>query len=248
MTEYYRDPENRIRADFALRAGRLLSQYLSVSGSFAPSQRYEATLTICVLQALLTQCTELIKEMSAEDRSEWRQTVTDVPTRWGLRRGFVKEDTWPEPLTYERFLTSLRNACSHPTGASQTSFPASTGYTTIPGPTGKVEAFEFVDSPSVQKGTIQRPFISKNKEDVEIQCQKSTADWNKHNPHSEAFFEVVRVRDRYQLFKEGQPYIRLLRVKIGLTELTGIVSFVANYLAQPTQEFWDGKTVSPLVA
>ena len=248
MTEYFRDPENRIRADFALRAGRLLSQYLNLSASLAPTQRYEATLTICVLQAVLTQCTELIKEMSADDKSEWKQTVTDVPTRWGLRRGFVKEDTSPEPLTYERFLTSLRNACSHPTGALRSSFTASTGYTTIPGPTGLVEAFEFVDSPCVKLGKVVSPFFSQKREKVERQCQQLAAEWNAFQPKSEVFFEVVQHGYGYQVFKDGQPFVRLLRVKIGLTELAGIAGYVANYLAQPTQEFWDGKTVSQLVA
>jgi hypothetical protein len=186
--------------------------------------------------------------MSEDERSEWKQTVTDVPTRWGLRKGFVKEDTWAEPLTYQRFLTSLRNACSHPTGALRSSFPVSTGYTTIPGPTGQVEAFEFIDSPCVKIGKVVSPFFSPQRERVERQCLQLATEWNAFHPESEVFFEAVQQGYGYQVFKDGQPFVRLLRVKISLTELAGIVSFVANYLAQPTQEFWDGKTLSPLVA
>ena len=65
LMEYSRDEKNRIRAGFALNAGRLLEQYSRLSAGVRASERYDATLTICILQSLLTNCWELLKAMGA---------------------------------------------------------------------------------------------------------------------------------------------------------------------------------------
>lgn len=248
MTEYFRDPENRIRAGFALHAGNLFLQYQRLSAPIQPSQRYEATLTICILQALLTQCAELIKQMSENARSEWNQVVTDVPTRWGLRRGFVKEDTNLEALTYRRFLDSLRNACSHPTDLGATAALRSTGYSTIPGSSGLIEAFEFIDSPSVQDGQLKRQFKSPSRREVERQVDKLNESWRKVGQKAEPPFHVEQVGKEYQVYKSGNEYFRLFRAVIPLSDLAEAVKFLSNYLAQPSQDYWDGKTIKELVA
>jgi len=248
MTEYFREPENLIRAGFALNAGKLVTQYLRMTTTLGPAQRYEATLTLCVLQALLTQCSELIKEMSEDQNTEWMQDVTDVPTRWGLRRGFVKVDTFLEPLTYKRFLNSLRNACSHPTGSSSVTFPQSTGYSTIPGRSGQIETFEFCDSPNVIGGRIDDRFLSNARQKVDRKCAELTNAWRKLHSNSCPPFEVVKQGNKFQIYKDNQPFLQVFKAEIGLPDLIKIVSFVANYLAQPTQDFWDGSTVSQLIA
>ncbi len=248
MTEYFRDPQNRIRAGFALHAGNLFVQYQRLSASIHPSERYEATLTLCILQSLLTQCAELIKQMSKIESFDWEQAVTDIPTRWGLRRGFIKEDTNPETLTYRKFLEHLRNACSHPTDLALESFPMSTGYSTIPGPTGLVEAFEFVDSPSVQNGRLRKQFRSNVRQVVQNTVTTLNNAWMEENQTSEEPFHVVRIGEEYQVYKNDNEYVRLFRAIIPLSDLTETVKFLANYLAQPSQHAWDGKTIKQLVA
>jgi len=50
-----------VQAGHAGNAGKLLKQYLQFAAAQPEPDRYEATLTICTLHWLLTQCAELLK-------------------------------------------------------------------------------------------------------------------------------------------------------------------------------------------
>jgi hypothetical protein len=68
--EYYRDPKNQIQADIAYRLGIIVNQYRTLS---APAEEdFPVTLDVCILQNLLTTCTELLKSMSRNERLEGR--------------------------------------------------------------------------------------------------------------------------------------------------------------------------------
>ncbi len=80
--EYFRQPENQIQAGFALRWGKLLAQYIDLRNALKPEERYDATLTVCVLQALLTTCSELRKTMENQRKRDFRTVLAGTPDRW----------------------------------------------------------------------------------------------------------------------------------------------------------------------
>ncbi len=113
MGEYFREPNNRIQAGFALHTGKLLAQYRDLTRSLLPTEKYEATLAVCALRALLTNCTELRKAMRRHQREFWDLPVPDIGIgHLGIRRSFVATNTFPCALTYFDFVEHLRNALS----------------------------------------------------------------------------------------------------------------------------------------
>jgi hypothetical protein len=72
---------------------------------------------VCVLQSLLTNCTELLSGMRKNQKPFFKDLLSDAPHEWGLRRSFVEQDTFPIDLPLERVLEHLRNAFKSPNGA-----------------------------------------------------------------------------------------------------------------------------------
>jgi hypothetical protein len=63
--EYYRTNDGQIQADMARRLGIILEQYhQQIKGS----EKYEVTLTLSVLQTLLTNCIELLNHLKKKDK------------------------------------------------------------------------------------------------------------------------------------------------------------------------------------
>lgn len=240
--EYFREPNNKIQAGFALNAGKLLIQYQQMVESFPQESRYDATLAICVLQSLLTNCSELLDSMKEQLKQIWMEQLPDIPFRWGLKRGFVTLNTFPAPLTYERFIEHLRNALSHPTTPDKKPKLPSTGYTTILGSSGIIEAFRFTDSPWVSRGEDFAPYVSKN-------STKVAESLKRFNRKYDCLVEAsLNSRGCYQAMHDGQPYRPIFIADIPLDSLVRIALELSNYLAQPTQEHWDGRIVHQLVA
>lgn len=240
--EYFRDPKNRIQAGFALNAGKLLIQYDALTTNLTPSAKFDATLAICVLQALLTNCAELLKAMKADRRGLFREDIPDIPYQWGIRRSFVKTNTFPDNLTYEKFIEHLRNALSHPTSSEVEHYP-STGYTTLPDGSGVISTFRFIDSPWVDRGRIHSKASSSDEQKV-----KRTAEEFERR-HGVMSLEVVcNTNGRYEIFRDRQLYLPIFEAELPLVALTELAIGLANHLAQPAVENWDGETVHRLVA
>lgn len=238
MTEYYREPNNRIQAGFALHVGKLLAQYPALTANLQSTQKYEATLALCALQALLTNCSELIKAMKSNDKLLWSSPITDIPAHWGIRRSFVIENNFPEVLTYEKFIEHLRNAMSHPTSSDKPDHHPATGYTTIPDGAGDIARFRFTDSPWVDRGKINN---KQSKEDIVSKMVDRLCKNNKN-------FKVVTVKAKPQIYCDDQVYLPVFVAELSLSELTKLVIELANHLSQPVHDTWDGKTISQLVA
>jgi len=240
--EYFRDPKNQIRADFALHAGKLLDRYDKISRSFSAEEQYEATLCICVLQSLLTNCCELFQEMKNANREIWKKPIHDVPSRFGLKRSFVETDTFSEHTTYDEFITHLRNALSHPTYSKKPQDHFSTGYISLQNQTGLIAKFIFIDSPWVSRGKIRNNVSNKNKDTVDTRLKEFKRD----NPGC-GELEVKSLDGKYKIFKGTEPFTPIFKAIISIDDLKKLAKELANYLAQPTEEGWDGKSINRLV-
>jgi hypothetical protein len=241
--EYFRQPGNRIQAGFALHAGRLLAQYCSLTATLRSHEKYEATLAVCVLQSLLTNCTELLSDMRASQKTFFNATITDVPHRWGLTRSFITCNTFPTDVTLEGVLIHVRNALSHPTVSDGARFP-STGYTTSRDTSGLVSAFRFTDSPWVKKGAVYWGATSKK----EAKVRKTIEDFERQYA-LKGFLEVLHQPDgTFGIARDGEPFLPVFVIELPLPALIDLAKGLANYLAQPTIEQWDGQSIHELVA
>jgi hypothetical protein len=246
--EYFRDENNRMRAGFALHVGRLLDQYTKFNEGITPSERYDATLAISLLHSLLANCWELIVAMKKNQKGMWLETVSDVPGLFGIRRSHVKQNTFssdPTKLTYSEFIKHLRNAISHPTYPEKLPKYPSTGYTTVQDGTGIISQFRFTDSPWVDRGIIFSRYMGNDEERV----RKEANDFSKRLKHQCGKLDVNQNSDgNYQIFYENEPYLPIFEAELPHESLKKLVLELANYLAQPTQEDWDGKSIARLVA
>lgn len=143
----YQRKEGLIRSGLALHAWRLLMQYEELTKHLRPGQRYEATMSLYLLQSLLTNCYELY--MYLDKRS---------PQVLGALEGHVEAlladpevhvaSTFPdEVLNAKKVIQHIRNALSHPT--MQVTDPPTTGYTTVADGSGHVVRMRFTDSPDL---------------------------------------------------------------------------------------------------
>lgn len=240
--EYFRQPGNKIQAGFALNAGNLLVQYQNMARSIPKDSCYEATLVICVLQSLLTNCSELLASMNRHSKEVWQEPLPDIPSRWGIKRKFVVKNTFPGELTYEGFIKHVRNAISHPTASDKDPKLPSTGYTTIPGSSGMIETFQFTDSPWVDRGRDHSRYVSSDR-------AKVTRELNQFNKKYDWHLEAsLNTKGLYQAIHDSQPYRPLFVAEISLDGLISIARELANFLSQPIQEDWDGLTIRQLVA
>ena len=243
MGEYFREPGNRIQAGFALHAGRLLAQYCSLTATLRSQEKYDATLAVCVLQSLLTSCTELLSAMRASQKPFFSEVITDVPHRWGLTRSFITQDTFPTDVTLERVLEHMRNALSHPTSSESTQH-VSTGFTTSNDASGLVSAFRFTDSPWISRGDIYWGASSKKQEKV----QKTIQDFERRY-NLNGFLALRREPDgTFGVEHNGTTFLPVFVIQLPLPALIDLAKCLANYLAQPTNEQWDGQSIHQLVA
>ena len=143
--EYERTDDGQIQAAFAQRVGQLLVQYDQWRHQVPTVEQFEATLTIALLQSLLTMCNELIrkKKEPREIRSlAWLadRRLDEEPPLLGLTVDCVMQ-RWPSKkgLTYRDIIECLRNALSHPLPQTSVGLPT-TGFTTVQGASDLIES------------------------------------------------------------------------------------------------------------
>jgi len=243
MTEYFRESNNRIQAGFAQHTGKLLAQYRNLTANLLSTQKYEATLAVCALQALLTNCTELMSAMKRHQRGFWSDPIADIPGHWGIRRSFVVTNTFPDKLTYDKFITHLRNALSHPASPDKAPQHPTTGYTTLPDGSGVITRFCFTDSPWVDRGCIHSKASSSDENKV-----KKTLESFLGNKQRADELEVRISLGKYQIYHGNEIYLPVFVAELPLQALTDLAIGLANHLSQPVVESWDGRTIQRLVA
>lgn len=140
---------------FALHAEQLLKQYNELTQGHRPTDRYEATLTLSVLQFLLTNCWELYRFLNDKKAARQLSTLHDYIGAMLLEDDVQVTREFPgERLGPKSIISHLRNALSHPM-VSIVDLPV-TGYTTVEDGTGLIGRFRFTDSPNVtSKGKLK---------------------------------------------------------------------------------------------
>ena len=212
MTEYFREPNNRIQAGFAQHTGKLLVQYRDLTVKLRPTHKYEATLAVCALQALLTNCTELMSSMQRDQRGFWSAPIPDIGQgHWGISSSFVVRNTFPDELTYEKFITHLRNALSHPTSADRAPKHPTTGYTTVSDGTGVITKFRFTDSPWVDRGCIHSKASSSDEEKI-----NRTLSAFLRNRKDANDLDVRSTQGKYQIYKGNKLYLPIFVAELSM--------------------------------
>lgn len=151
MSAYEETEDGLIRASLAGRIGKLLAQYKPNT-----SESYDATLTLVLLQALLTICHELLVKPPVDLRKVKGMPLKDVPSMYGLGLRMVSEffPGQAQPTFYD-VVDHLRHAVSHPLFPKRESEILETGFMAVNGRDGKIAAYRFVHSPDVKKGRNQ---------------------------------------------------------------------------------------------
>ena len=240
--EYYQQEHHRITADFARRIGKIALQYGLVSKTI--KEDFTVTLHLCLLQSLLTNCTELLKAM---DWSEAPELGLHVPlidkASWGIHAAKIVENTFEGTLTVAIFLTHLRHAMSHPTGTNVgTEFP-STGYNSIADHAGQICAIEFSNSPDTSRNH-PKTWQSAATANSYLRRNKESSSTNIPNDVS-----VERTPSgKFGLFRGGELYAREFVVILTTAQIRTLLLGLSNLLAQPSDEEFNGKYIRQLVA
>lgn len=252
MSAYFEEPEGKIRADFALRVGRLFCDYEKRLFSLAKSEQFDATLTITLLQSLLTTCAELIKSM--KDKKPFLKELSDVPSLWGLKSGMVRRNTFPGVLTHKLVLEYMRNALSHPTYGDVThEYPVS-GFQNL-NKNGEIVGFSFVNSPDIIKEGVVPSYLDETKPTetksktypAETKLKKLQGEFKRANDSRELELQK-KTNGKYEIYCDEVPYVRIFQIDVPLSSLKELLRELSNYLAQPTRTNWDMHSVAELVA
>lgn len=174
------------------------------------------------------------------------ELVREDPASFGISHSFVKKNTFSlesSDFTYGDFIEHLRNALSHPTYPEKPPNLPSTGYTTTKD-VGIISHFRFIDSPWVYRGRI----LSMACTNDEKKLHTTIRNFSKMHNNC-GVLEVRRnSKGEYQIFRGNEVYLPVFEAELLFTALKDCVIELANYLAQPTREHWDGKAVTRLVA
>ncbi|MFY9116475.1 MAG: HEPN family nuclease [Bacteroidales bacterium] len=236
--EYFRDPRNQIYADFAYRIGKIVIQYERIKIN---EEKFEATLYLAALKNLMTICNEYVREMTRTTRrdSVFRKDLESAG--WGLRNECWVKNTFREEQNLQNFIRRIRNSVSHPTQVQIDSDYPSTGFTTLKDDSGVIKEYRFINSPDTENNRVKLfhsedkilKYIKKNKDEFPLDI-------------TYGFKQEGRTLN-YYLVSNSKEYARISIIDLTVLELGFFVRHLANYLAQPIQENWDGMTIKELL-
>ena len=243
---YYKDEKHRIQADMALRIGKIAVQYSRIT--VPPEQDFTDTLHLCLLQTLLTNCKELIDSMARENGEELGLKVPlSEMYGWGLNPNQVNEYSFEGDLTVEIFLIHLRNAMSHPTGTDLDAKSPSTGYNSLPTASCMIRSFGFCNSHDTANNKplfwSNERFANRYLTDNQRISRKSP--WNMIPSDVQI---GTTSYNRFGMFRFGEPYARIFLAVLTTDQLLSLLLGLANLLAQPAIDHWNGKTIVNIIA
>lgn len=218
-----------IQAGHAANAGNGLQQYLDLAATLPGAARYEATLTICVLQSLLTQCAELLKYSEGRALAELQEPLSAGPSSLELAEFEIVQNTFPEELTCAGLLEHVRDALSHPAPDEEFCYRP-TGFTTTNSGTGVIEGYEFTSSPWIKSD--RRQIAGMRLPGTEREARRVIERFCTGSRRA-AGLEVLEMPDgRFDVGLHGQPYVPLLVVKVSLPALTNTALRLAEALSR----------------
>jgi hypothetical protein len=232
-------PRNQIYADLAYRLGRIVVQYEKI---VVGEEKFEATLYLAVLQNLMTNCNEYVRHMTSSERrdSDFKKDIELVG--WGLAKKCWIKNTFNEEQNLQNFITRMRNSVSHPTEIDYESVYPSTGYTTILDDSNIIKKFRFINSPDTSNNRL-KIFQTENEIRGNINCNKNEF------PVDITYVSEENMNGlQYFLISDSHEFARISIIDLTVSELGSFVKYLANYLAQPIQENWDGITIKDLIA
>lgn len=239
--EYERTPDGQMQADFARRIGRIAEQYECSCTSIPLEERYDATLLISLLQALLTNCAELLRHKPERSNPALKQltgrNLGQDPTLLGFQRTSVVEQ-WPamRPLTYRELLECMRNAMSHPCAQTQEGLPQ-TGYTSWQSDSGVIEGFTFTQSPWVNSsGSALKPLYKPSEKDqkAELKLREEMQRFGRN--YSVPDLSVRSDGTGYlRIYHGDKPFVPVLRLRLDVKQLRMLTMSLSEYLAEPLE-------------
>ena len=229
--EYFRTEDGQIKADFARRLGVILKQYHEQIISI---EKYEVSLTLSILQSLLTNCVELLNGMKNSDKKNnpFYQFPIDSQV-WGFDDKSIKYNSFLQnQLTIEKILRHIRNALCHPTCININSYHKTTGYITKGGNI-LIKTLHFVSSPDINgKGN---PKTYKTAE-IATTFLRQQPDF----PKNIQVIQFGHEKFGYQL--NGKPFYRIFEIELCPDQLFTFTYSLASYLSHPLIKKWDGIT------
>lgn len=216
--EYIHTSDCQIRSDIAFRLGVIIMQY-EKSIELNDIKNYNSTLYISVLQTLLTNCLEILREIKFMNE---KYDFFDIESQlidenfYGIKNKSIISNSIYDKVTLHRVLISLRNALSHPTNINIKSEFPSTGYTTVKDGSNIISEYIFVDSPDV-KNNKAKSFNNIAELEIHKRMNKSAVyDYNS--------LKIVP---------------RIFKIKLDVNELRTLTLNLSTVLAQPVQENWN---------
>lgn len=216
--EYIHTNDCQIRSDIAFRLGVIIMQY-EKSIKLNDIKNYNSTLYISVLQTLLTNCLEILREIKFINE---KYDFFDIESQlidenfYGIKNKSIISNSIYDKVTLHRVLISLRNALSHPTNINIKSEFPSTGYTTVKDGSNIISEYIFVDSPDV-KNNKAKSFNNIAELEIHKRMNKSAVyDYNS--------LKIVP---------------RIFKIKLDVNELRTLTLNLSTVLAQPVQENWN---------
>lgn len=234
MTEYVPTSDGQIHADFARRAGRILLQYERLSRDLEPSERFEATLAISLLQALLTSFVELSRTNARRGDFDalLRLPIAAAPPRLGLNPSAIRW-SWSHQgdLTYRYVLEAIRNSLSHPTPQRLNLPFKTTGYTARATSDGDIDGYCFVQSPWVAKNgqSLSQKFSPQADRARECESMRGAlTDWSSNH---RVVVTAEQRGSRLQPVLNGEVFAPVVEVQLSTSELRTFTLAMADLIA-----------------
>lgn len=230
MSAYEETEDGLIRASLAGRIGKLLTQYKPDA-----SESYDATLTLVLLQALLTICHELLSKPPSELKKLKSEKLIDVPPMHGLGKLMVSHffPGQPDPTFYD-VVDHLRHAVSHPLFPKHDSDILETGFMAVNGHDGKIAAYRFVHSPDVRKGKNQN-VVRKHEASYEDRVKKLRSQVERLPSAVKSGIVERQFDDRVEFQLDGELLQQVFVMEIPVPNLKIFVSELSKLLSRPLE-------------
>ena len=238
--EYKRTNDAQIQASQAYRLSVILKEYIDTHRN-NDNNNYDVTLSISILQTLLTNCIELFDRTASSSPSFLRKNIKSK-NDYDLSLDSVIENTFNHRfniITIESVLRHLRNALSHPTIIKTKAKFVTTGYTSIAGTDGKISYILFSDSRDIDDDGKPKDYWIEN---------RASNEQNKKYSYFKEGVIIVEKNGKYTFEYEGNPYYRTFQIKLSPKQIVNLTYSLANFLSKPVEGIEHVKDTQLLIA